>query len=341
MSPAIPLAVAAGLFTAASTTCQRAGALRAPDDGQIDAALLLRLVRQPVWLLGVASMVIGFVLQATALHFGSLVLVQPILASELLFVFVYLAIANPHLVRRRDGLSALAMAVGLGAVLFTADPSGGRATATGGRWALAGMAGFVVVLALVLAARVQAGRAPSAARRAALIGAAAGVCWGLLAGVIKQLGSVVAGGGVVAMFTSWPVYALVLVGLASMTLASNALRAGPLAASQPGFTIVDPLVAAVVGVLLFGEHVQMSAPALAVELVALGVLGLGAWGLSRSSLVSTDAAGPGAVGPGGRTGSAGAVGPGAAGREGLGDGAGSRGRPAVCSPTNRRCRDSI
>lgn len=338
MSPAIPLAVAAGLFTAASTTCQRAGALRAPDDGQLDAGLLLRLVRQPVWLLGVGSMILGFVLQATALHFGSLVLVQPILASELLFVFVYLAVANPHLVRRRDGLSALGMAVGLGAVLFTADPSGGRATAPGGRWALAGMAGFVLVVALLFAARVQDGRVPSAARRAALIGAAAGVCWGLLAGVIKQLGSVVAGGGAVAMFTSWPVYALIFAGLASMTLASNALRAGPLAASQPGFTIIDPLVAAVVGVLLFGEHVQMSPAAVTIEVAALGVLGLGAWGLSRSALVGADAGGPAGSGAVAATGSSGS---GAAGGGELGSGSEGLGRPGVCSPASRRCRDSI
>lgn len=288
MSPAIPLAVAAGLCTAASTTCQRAGALRAPDDGQIDAGLLLRLVRQPIWLLGVVSMVLGFVLQATALHFGSLAMVQPILASELLFVFAYLALANPHLVRRRDGLSAVGMAVGLGAVLFTADPSGGRAAAPSGRWALAGVVGAAVVGVLLLAARGQGGdggRAPSAARRAALLGAAAGICWGLLAGVIKQLGSVVARGGVVGLLTSWPAYALVVVGLASMTLATNALRAGPLAASQPGFTIVDPLIAATVGVLLFGERLQTGAGDLAIEIAALAVLGLGAWGLSRSALV--------------------------------------------------------
>ncbi|MDA8284288.1 MAG: DMT family transporter [Actinomycetota bacterium] len=285
MSRAIPLAVAAGLFTAASTTCQRVGALRAPDDGHIDPGLLLRLIRQPIWVLGGVSMTLGFVLQAIALHFGSLAMVQPILAAELLFVFAYLAIANPHLVRRRDGLSALAMAVGLGAVLFTADPSGGRAQAPAGRWALAGFAGFLVVGALVLAARGSTDHAASAARRAALLGAAAGVCWGLLAGVIKQLGAI-ATGGVVDIFTSWPVYALVLAGLASMTLATNALRAGPLAASQPGFTIVDPLIAAVVGVLLFGEHLQTSAGDVLIEAAALVVLGAGAWGLSRSALVA-------------------------------------------------------
>ncbi|MHB1928318.1 MAG: DMT family transporter [Acidimicrobiales bacterium] len=309
MSPAIPLAVAAGLFTAASTTFQRVGALRAPDDGQIDPGLLIRLLRQPIWVLGVVSMVLGFVLQATALHFGSLAMVQPILASELLFVFAYLAIANPHLVRRRDGLSAVAMAVGLGAVLFTADPSGGRAQAPVGRWVLAGLAGFLVVSALVLAARGSTDHAISAARRAALLGAAAGVCWGLLAGVIKQLGAV-ATGGPVDILTSWPVYALVVAGLASMTLASNALRAGPLAASQPGFTIVDPLIAAVVGVLLFGERLQISAGDLSIEIAALAVLGIGAFGLSRSALV----AGVPASAEG-------------AGRDGGGDGGDGRGVP--------------
>jgi hypothetical protein len=39
-------------------------------------------------------MILGFAFQLTALHFGALALVQPILALELLFVFGYLAVAG-------------------------------------------------------------------------------------------------------------------------------------------------------------------------------------------------------------------------------------------------------
>ena len=41
-----------------------------------------------------------------------------------------------------------------------------------------------------------------------------------------------------------------------MLLASHALAAGPLAASQPGFTVLDPLSAGLLGVFLFDEHIR-------------------------------------------------------------------------------------
>ena len=93
MDKAILLAVAACLCTATSSVCQRKGA-RENQTAGFDPGLIFRLARQPVWLLGVASMILGFVFQLTALHFGDLALVQPILAAELLFVFGYLAAAS-------------------------------------------------------------------------------------------------------------------------------------------------------------------------------------------------------------------------------------------------------
>ena len=70
-----------------------------------------------------------------------------------------------------------------------------------------------------------------------------------------------------------------------MLLASHALAAGPLAASQPGFTIVDPLAASLLGVLLFGEHIRTGPAALAGEALALAVVIVGATALRRSCLL--------------------------------------------------------
>jgi hypothetical protein len=71
-----------------------------------------------------------------------------------------------------------------------------------------------------------------------------------------------------------------------MLLASHALAAGPLAASQPGFTILDPLTASLLGVFLFGEHIRTGAWDLAGEALALAVVAAGAVVLSRSSLIA-------------------------------------------------------
>jgi len=70
-----------------------------------------------------------------------------------------------------------------------------------------------------------------------------------------------------------------------MLLASHALAAGPLAASQPGFTVLDPLSAGLLGVFLFGEHIRTGAGDLAGEALALAIILAGASALSHSCLI--------------------------------------------------------
>jgi len=60
MEKAILLAVTASLCTATSSVCQRKGARSSPV-ADFDLRLVFRLARQPVWLLGIASMILGFV----------------------------------------------------------------------------------------------------------------------------------------------------------------------------------------------------------------------------------------------------------------------------------------
>jgi hypothetical protein len=72
--------------------CQRKGA-RSTQTVGLDVRLVIRLARQPAWLLGIAGMIGGFLFQLTALRSGDLARAQPILAAELLFVLGYLAAA--------------------------------------------------------------------------------------------------------------------------------------------------------------------------------------------------------------------------------------------------------
>jgi len=286
MSKAVVLALAASFCTATSSVCQRVGAATAPGGDTFSPKLLLYLVRQPIWLAGVGSMILGFVFQITALHFGSLALVQPILATELLFVFAYMAIIGTQHVMRTDWMAAAAMALGLGVFLFTAAPSGGHSHASGTAWWFAGISALGLAGVATAAAYIpQRGRGrASSGRRAATLGVATGVSWGFVAAVIKELSSHT-GSGISGIFTTWSPYVLVVVGAASMLLSAHALQAGPLAASQPGFTIVDPLVASLLGVFIFAEHLQLDALDVLVEVFALGALVWGVVTLSRSRLV--------------------------------------------------------
>jgi len=248
--------------------------------------LVFRLARRPIWLAGIASMILGFVFQLTALHFGALALVQPILALELLFVFAYMAVLSSRTVRRRDWLAAAAMSAGLGLFLFAASPSGGRQHAPTTLWVLAGLVTLGVVLAGIAAAfglrRRRSGA--SAAQQAAVLGAVTGVAWGFVAAVIKEFSSHLSG-GFEDIFANWSVYVLLGAGALSLLLASHALAAGPLAASQPGFTILDPLAASLLGLFLFGEHFDASKGDLALQALALALLVAGVTALSHSHLI--------------------------------------------------------
>lgn len=294
MEAAILLAVAASLCTATSSVCQRLGARSQHVEG-FDPWLVFRLARSPVWLLGFVSMLGGFALQLAALHFGPLALVQPLLALELLFVFVSLAVVtalrHTRRVQPKDLLAAAAMSAGISVFLLAAAPSGGRPHPPPALWLLAGLAcGGCVLLAVALSARPPrdgtgtSGPARQAVHRAALLGIATGLTWGFVAAVIKELSSHLSQGPG-AVFGNWSVYVLMAVGSAAMLLSTHALAAGPLAASQPGFTICDPLTAALLGLFLFGETVSTDPAALAGEAAGLALLVAGVTTLSHSRLI--------------------------------------------------------
>jgi drug/metabolite transporter (DMT)-like permease len=284
MSTAVVLALIASFCTATSSVCQRIGATTAPTGDKFTLKLLLYLARNPMWLAGVASLILGFGFQVVALHFGGLALVQPIFATELIFVFGYMALIGRKSLRKTDWMAAVAMAAGLSVFLFTAAPSGGRAHPPAALWWLAGISALGLAALVTVAAYVplRRGSRPSPARKAATIGIATGISWGFVAAVIKEMSTHRTLG---SALSSWTPYVLVCVGGLSMLLAAHALQAGPLAASQPGFTIVDPLVASLLGIFVFSEHLQLDPADLVVEALSLAALVWGVITLSHSRLI--------------------------------------------------------
>ena len=286
----IPLALGASAFTASASVMLRAAAAPAPGELRFSWRLVTFLLHRPLWFLGVLAMIGGFLLQVTALHFGELTVVQPVISSELLFVFAYLALRRRARVRGRDWAAAAGVAASLGGFLYVADPSGGASTNAGlVRWLeAAGAVALASGLAIALSAiRRRDGRPPTPARKAALLAISAGLAWAFVAAVVKEL-SVHVSQGPAAVFGNWSPYVLVISGAVSMFLVSNAFQAGPLTASQPGLTIVEPVVASLLGITLFGEHLRSGVGELCAEAVLLAVLIGSVVLLSRSPIVGTD-----------------------------------------------------
>jgi drug/metabolite transporter (DMT)-like permease len=284
----VPALIASG-FTAAASVAQRRAAAPAPEKLSFSLHLVGYLLRRPVWFLGILSMILGFLFQVEALRVGSLSLVQPLIATELVIVFGVIALQDRHRVHGRDWISAFGMIIGLGAFLALARPRGGHVHSSASMWFLAALSTVTVAGLLAGLAYLPRrwGERPSAGRKAALLGVAAATGFGFVAAVIKELSTHLSQGPS-GVLLNWSPYVLLLSGAASMFLASNAFQAGSLAASQPGLTIVDPLVASMLGVLLFGERLNHQPAALVGEVLAAVVLVVSVIALSRSPLVQDE-----------------------------------------------------
>ena len=84
------LAVTAAFVNALTSVLQRIGVESAPSSSVMRLSLMSYAIRRGIWLVGFALMLVEFALQATALRFGQLSVVQPILTTELLFLMLIL-----------------------------------------------------------------------------------------------------------------------------------------------------------------------------------------------------------------------------------------------------------
>jgi drug/metabolite transporter (DMT)-like permease len=247
------LAVVSAAVFALGTVLQQRVAMEAPEAQEASAGLLLQLARHPVWLAGVASYGIAYGIQAAALGDGRLVVVQPILASTIVFALPLGVWLSEQVIARRDVLAALVVTAGLALFLLFSDPSGGREDAPIGQWLLAG--GVLIGAAAALA---SAGFSRSGAMRAALLGTAAGFLFGLVSALTKGAVEVLEDDGI-GMFADWHIYALTVIGFAGMTLTQMALGTGVLPPAVATSSIFNPAASIVLGLTLFEESIHRDA----------------------------------------------------------------------------------
>lgn len=218
------------------------------------------LLRQKLWIIGEGFNILGFLLQAVALKFGTLSVVQPLMVTNLIFLLIILYWRFGVPMTRREWGGGLAICVGLGALLAIANPRGGHAVFNGGAWLITSclVAAFIVISAIFVR------RLPHPAWRAAVAGTAAGMNFALTAAftklVVDQLQY-----GVFNVVTSWELYALVASGIASLITLQSTYGAGPLAISTPAMQIFDPLLGIIIGVVIFRDIINFNPAAMAAE----------------------------------------------------------------------------
>lgn len=274
------LALLTALANAVASICQRLGVEDAPSPNGPTLTLVRYMVQRPIWLMGFAIMAAGYVSQAVALHVGSLNLVQPLLVAELVLLVALLWLWFDTPLRPRDLLSAVATATGLASFLAVAAPSVGSRVPNAKEWIIASVAIVAATTGLSLG-----GLRGPAWRRALLLGAGASTGFALLAAITKSLTDQFAV-GIGAVFGSWQLYALCVIGVGSFVLMQSAFQVGPFAVSQSALILVNPFVSIAVGRVLYGESLRSSAVAVLCEVLSLFVMIAGAVGLSASPLVA-------------------------------------------------------
>jgi drug/metabolite transporter (DMT)-like permease len=249
---AVLLALGAALAYAAASVLQQreAEADVSADQGSTVGGgfrLVLRLARRPIWLAGLGADALGYGLQAVALGVGELIVVQPVLTSGILFALPAGAWWAGRRLGRADFAWACVLAFGLTAFVLLAGTDGGRNFASTRAWlACAAVAIPVLVVSMLAAARSHG------TRRAVLFAFATGVLFGITAALTKSSVVLVDHHGFGAL-GHWEPYALVVLGAVGFVVNQRAFQAGSLTASLPTLTVVEPIVAALLGITMLHE----------------------------------------------------------------------------------------
>ena len=270
-------ALSSSLLYALASVLQHRAAVAQPHEHSLRLGLLTRLLRNPQWVIGIVCDALAYGLQFVALGHASLVLVQPLLVCGLLFALPLGAWLSGARMKTRDWSGAVLIVAGLALFLVVASP--GRGTSDVDTWLQLCVLTFVAAAALILLARGRASRA-----RAALLAAAAALIYGLTAALTKSVAHLL-GIGVGHLLSSWEPYVLVAAGMAGMVLAQSAFQAGPLDASLPVLTVIDPVVSITIGALAFSEGIRTGKVSSVLELAGIVAMTGGVFMLSRAEAV--------------------------------------------------------
>ena len=274
------LAHGAALANALTSVFQRKGIEQAPAGTTLRFGLITYALRRGIWLAGFALMIVSFLLQAVALHFGRLSEVQPILTTELVFLVIVLVTWFGLTMGRREWIGVLAVCGGLAGFLYFADPVEGSLSPPWWEWAVtAGACSAAILIAVLLALRGPRWW------RAAMFGTAAAISFALTAACTKVVSGFAASDWT-TLYRHWQTYALAFFGALAVFLAQNAIHAGPIVASQSTIVLIDPLASILIGIGLFGDDLRTNGAWGPLEALSLLVMFAGAVLLAHAPLVA-------------------------------------------------------
>jgi drug/metabolite transporter (DMT)-like permease len=276
----IPLALVGAVFLSLGAQFQHRGVAKVEEHHGTDTPgltmrQLMLLLSRPAWVTGTVMLGLAILLQLLSLRFSPLIVVQPLGAIAL----VITAVLNARLSRvplNRRSIRAIVLCVGGVGLFVTIAAFTAVDTVVRDRQLVIILAILAVVLALFLAAfLIRRHRVPAVAY---IVGA------GVLYGFVATLAKVVINRVVQGDF-EW----LTLLCLAGLLAAAalgayfvqTAYSAGPPDLVIAGLTVIDPMVAVGIGVVVLGEAQAAPLYAVVAFLVAGAVAVFGVFDLAK------------------------------------------------------------
>ncbi|MFB6704678.1 DMT family transporter [Streptomyces sp. NPDC056333] len=264
------LAVSAACCLGFGFVLQQAAARHAPRRDYLSPRLLLDLMQVRSWLAGIGLMVSGMALGALALGKGEVSVVEPLLATNLLFAMALSRHRTGQRLGRQGWAGLWLLAGGVTAFLLGGRPQGGEMITDALRhWLVVGVVVGMALLLTTFAKRSQHGAA------AALLAVAAGLLYGLQDALTRMSGQLLSDSGWTTLMTSWQPYAVVVLGVTGLILVQSAFETAPLRMSLPALTAAQPLAGIACGIGFLGDQVRTDAGALAWQAAGLAAIVVG------------------------------------------------------------------
>jgi drug/metabolite transporter (DMT)-like permease len=269
------LALVAALISGIGDVVRQRSAQEITDE-QVGHVELLRLsLRDMKWWLGGGAAVISAALQAVALGLGSVVLVQALQVTALLFALPVSAWLTKQALTRREWGWAILLAAAVAVFVAVGDPAAGYQRASIQTWAVVALVIGPAMVFCVLGARIWSGRVA-----AVLLAVVSASSWALFAVFTKAIVDVV-DHGVVALLRTPELYGWVLVAVLGTVFQQSSFRASSLTASLPTMTVTEPVVGSLLGVLVLGETLDADGPELLALVAAVVVVIIATVALAR------------------------------------------------------------
>ncbi|MGO1769262.1 MAG: DMT family transporter [Microbacterium sp.] len=277
----IPLALAGAVFMSLGAQYQSRGVRKVEhlsgETGRtgLGTAHFLRLIRRPSWIVGTLLLGVAIVCQLSALAVAPLIVVQPLGAVSLVITTLLNAQMTGHMPTRRS-ITSIGLCVGgifvfviVAAVFATEAPLTQRH--------------LLVVLAILVVVAILLGASWALLRRrlsALFYITAAGMLYGFVATFAKIIIIRVQHGAI-----DWVtiVCALALVAAAAVGgyFVQTAYSSGPPDLVIAGLTVIDPIVAVLIGALVLGEASHAPVWAIAVFVLAGATASVGVFLLAK------------------------------------------------------------